>query len=139
MVAVHPDHRLARCRRISWADLRGEVLLLHPPAEGDRQWFCRAAQVEQASAGPREVRRVPLTEAILELARAGCGVALLTRLATDQACREGKIRRIPFAPRRLVREFVGVSRKSNPRDLPIAAFSALIRQHCRSEALFRAS
>jgi LysR family transcriptional regulator for metE and metH len=70
------DHALAARRALTRADLRAATLLTSnvPPAEA--QWFMR--QVFGRERPRLRLERVPLTEAILELARAGMGVAVLS-------------------------------------------------------------
>lgn len=70
-------HRLAGQDRIAWSDLAGETLLIHDLPAAD------VTQLRAATAkGGRAARvcRVQLTEAIVELVRAGQGIGLLSRL-----------------------------------------------------------
>jgi LysR family transcriptional regulator, regulator for metE and metH len=77
VVVMSRRHRLARRPFVRPADLAGETILVYPP----REESLLAQIVSQAGAVPGEVRDVPLTEAIIELARAGQGIGFLARWA----------------------------------------------------------
>ncbi|HKU36922.1 MAG TPA: LysR family transcriptional regulator, partial [Polyangiales bacterium] len=68
------SHPLARKRTLSRADLRAHTLLSSKPPPGETQWFMNAAF---GRAQPKlRFERLPLTEAIIEMARAGLGIAV---------------------------------------------------------------
>lgn len=73
---------------------------------------------------PIAVRKVPVSDALLELVRSGAGVAILDRW-TVPAQRAGLavLPLVPAAPR----VFSAVWRRSNPRELPIADLVAIAR------------
>jgi LysR family transcriptional regulator, regulator for metE and metH len=77
VVVMARRHRLARRPFLRPADLAGETILVYPP----REESLLAQIVSQAGAVPGGVLEVPLTEAIIELARAGQGIAFLARWA----------------------------------------------------------
>jgi len=77
VVVMSRRHRLARRPFVRPTDLAGETILVYPP----REESLLAQIVAQAGGVPGEVLEVPLTEAIIELARAGQGIALLARWA----------------------------------------------------------
>jgi LysR family transcriptional regulator, regulator for metE and metH len=88
VVVMSRRHRLARRPFLRPVDLAGETILVYPP----REESLLAHIVSQAGVDPGNVLEVPLTEAILELARAGQGIALLARWAVP-AGRAGVIKR----------------------------------------------
>ncbi len=74
---LSPKHPLASKKALSVADLRDTTLLgtNTPPAEA--AWFMRALFGRRAKPKLR-FKRLPLTEAVLDVARAGLGVAVLS-------------------------------------------------------------
>lgn len=73
---VAADHPLATKKRLTVADLRSNPLLCPPSTAAERLWFARRVF---GRAQPRvQISWVPLTEAIVELARASMGIGVLT-------------------------------------------------------------
>ena len=72
---VSRDHPLANAASLRPRDL-AESVLLAPNARTEDAWFVR--QVFGARPPRLTVQRLPVTEAIVELARAGLGVAILS-------------------------------------------------------------
>lgn len=75
-------------------------------------------------ARPIELRRVPLTEALIALARSGAGVAVVDRWLAEQYL-DRKVVALPLHPR-ATRTFFAVYRTQNPRALPIDALVKVI-------------
>jgi LysR family transcriptional regulator for metE and metH len=71
------------------------------------------------------VRKVPLTEALLELARAAAGVVIIDRWVVPKL--DANLRILPLAPA-ATRTFHAVWRRSNPRGLPIDELVAIVKQ-----------
>jgi LysR family transcriptional regulator, regulator for metE and metH len=78
MVVVMPEaHRLAQRGHLRPRDLAQETLLIYPPREDSLLLRLLA----RAGVLPKAVLEVPLTEAIVEMARAGIGVGFLAQWA----------------------------------------------------------
>ena len=75
LCAVAPSHPLARRTKLDIRLLAGESLVLLRPEFGSRQWFDGACQV--AHVKPRIVLESASAHALLALARARCGVAVI--------------------------------------------------------------
>lgn len=73
---VAQSHPLAGRRVLSRADLRAHTLLSAPVPDGDARWFVRRLFGRQPP--HLRVERIPLTEAILDLARAGMGIGVVS-------------------------------------------------------------
>jgi LysR family transcriptional regulator for metE and metH len=102
VAAVAPSHRLAARRYLNPRDLAAEHLLLHVEPKrstvvGD---FLKPAGVR-----PARVSALQLTEAVLETARAGFGVAVVARWAAAPMLRAGSLRAVPLGRRGLVRQW----------------------------------
>lgn len=72
---VANDHPLASARHLTRDDLLAHTLLVSSARAGDR-WFLR--RVFGKRKAPLTVKRFPVTEAIIEFARAGLGIAVLS-------------------------------------------------------------
>lgn len=99
---VGKQHRFARLRTLTPLQLETETLITGntPPAEG--RWFIRHTFGRRR---PRlEFLRLPLTEAMMDAARAGMGVAVLSEWMAsgyvDQGERELVVRRLASGPLR---------------------------------------
>lgn len=75
LCAMAPSHPLARRTKLDVRLLAGEPLLLLRPEFGSRQWFDGACQVAQVR--PRVLLESGSAHALLALARAGGGVAVI--------------------------------------------------------------
>ncbi len=70
------SHPLAAHAALTQADLRAATLLTAPPPAGELRWFL--SRVFGRARPTLAFQRVPLTEAIIDLSRAGMGVAILS-------------------------------------------------------------
>ena len=70
--------------------------------------------------------RVPLTEAILELVKAGCGVSILARWAIRPWVESGDVAARPLAGRGFVRSWTAVHRRRSTMEEPVAALADLL-------------
>jgi DNA-binding transcriptional LysR family regulator len=78
-VAVARDHRLARRKRIRYADLRGEALIMWPRDEAAETFDTIIAACRNAGFSPPVIQEASSAHTIIGLAAAGVGVAVLAR------------------------------------------------------------
>lgn len=74
LVVMSPKHPLASRRRLEPQDLAGETLLIYPPRE---ESTLITKVLEPAGVVPGRIMEIPLTEAIVEMAAAGVGIAFM--------------------------------------------------------------
>jgi len=74
LVVMSPKHPLAARRRIEPQDLAGETLLIYPPREESTLLM---KVLGPAGVVPGRIMEIPLTEAIVEMAAAGAGIAFM--------------------------------------------------------------
>ncbi len=119
------DHPLSGRRKIMPEDLRGESLLIHATADG------RHVVVDGllASHGvrPQEVIRLQLTEAILEMAAAGMGVAAAARWMVESAANARGLTLISFGPQPVVRHWRCAVLRGSPRQREFSELAAALR------------
>jgi LysR family transcriptional regulator for metE and metH len=89
LVIMAPTHRLAATTIVEPEDLADETVIIYPPKE-EATLFQRV--LGPAGVAPRAVQQVQLSEAIVELVKAGLGVAAMARWAVEPHLRAGAIR-----------------------------------------------
>jgi len=89
LVIMSPNHRLAGRAVVEPEDLAEETLIIYPPREEST-----VLQQVLAPAGvmPKAIQQVQLSEAIIELVKAGLGVAAMARWAVEPSVRAGALR-----------------------------------------------
>jgi LysR family transcriptional regulator for metE and metH len=103
VAVVPPSHPLAKRTWIEARDLAGAHLLLYNldrRSSDIYRYLLTPAGVE-----PARVSRVPLTEAILELIKAGHGISVMARWAIEPAIRSGAVKALRFGRRGVFRDW----------------------------------
>jgi LysR family transcriptional regulator, regulator for metE and metH len=113
LVAVlPPDHRLASRAFLTGADFAGESLILYVPPEESTliQEVLLPARVH-----PARIIQIQLTEAIVEMVRAGLGVSLLARWAIAPQLEAGTLRGVRVSRRGLLRHWQATTLRASGR------------------------
>ena len=94
------SHRLASRAALSRADLRGETLLTSRVPTRDMAWYHKALAAPREPA--LEYQVLPLTEAVVDFARAGLGIGVLSEWVAEPHLRRGDVvaRRLVSGPLR---------------------------------------
>lgn len=102
LVVMSPDHPLAGRESISAKELAAQTLLTYygPELSTAYQRVLRPAGLE-----PKQWMQVPLTEAMVELARGGIGVAVLARWSVWPQLDAGVVTGVPLTRRGLYRQW----------------------------------
>jgi LysR family transcriptional regulator for metE and metH len=139
VAVASPDHVAVtrggalESRVMKWRDLRNTTVLVHDISDEllimlenavRDSWLAKSGE---RLVHPIELRKIPLTEALIELARGRSGVVIADEFivrphlgrAKDLVC-------FPFEPI-AERAFHVVWRKQNPRDLPLEELAAIIQ------------
>ena len=120
IVVITPrGHALAKKAFVTADDLANETVILHSPAEDS--FFAR--QLRAAGVRPRKFSHVTLTEAIVELVRAGLGISAVPRWTVARASGIASVR---FTKKGLWRKWSAATLKGDQRP-PLATFVELIR------------
>jgi LysR family transcriptional regulator for metE and metH len=104
---VAPSHRLAGRRFIEVRDLAPEHLLVYASSRDDS--FTVRRILEPAGVAPAKLSFVQLTEAIVELARAGIGVGMLPRWSVEPLVAAGELRALRVTPSGVFREWAAMT------------------------------
>jgi LysR family transcriptional regulator for metE and metH len=124
---VAADHAWASRRRVEPADFRDATLLVYAREPADSSFV--AGSLRRAGVVPREVVGLPHTEALVELARAGLGVAVLARWAAEAAPRRAGLRALRIGREGGERRrWQAARRRAHPEAVRLDALSALIRK-----------
>jgi LysR family transcriptional regulator for metE and metH len=125
MVAlVARDHPLARRPWIRPADLASEHLFLY--ASDPRESFTVRRILEPAGVTPRRISFVMLSEAIVELARAGLGVGVMPCWSAQGALAAGGLRALSITRRGTHRQWSAATLKANAEPPYLRDFVALL-------------
>lgn len=126
VVVMAPGHRLARERFIRPEEIARETLLLYAIPTEQSDLFQRV--LIPAGISPARLVRVELTEAILELVRAGQGIAVLARWSVVPDLLAGRLVGRPLGPRGLRRSWYVATLKRHAALPHLADFVGLIRR-----------
>jgi LysR family transcriptional regulator for metE and metH len=117
MAVIPPGHPWEGRNHVDAADLAAEHLFLYNAPRSDLTIFTDV--LDPAGVQPRQVSKVELTEAVVELVRAGLGVGVLARWAVGPHLKSGALRVVRITPAGLVRQWSAatVRRKTIPAHL----------------------
>lgn len=125
MVAlVARDHRLAQNGWIRPADLAGEHLILY--ASDPRDSFTVRHVLEPAGVTPRRISFVRLSEAILEMAKAGIGIGVMPRWSAQPAIDAGGVRALSITRRGMHRQWSAATLQTSAEPPYLRDFIALL-------------
>ena len=129
------DHPIVERRKrgaLSWSALRDCEILVYDISDHDLARLDTAvreawrAETGQRLASAVVVRKIPLSQALVELARSGRGVGIVDRWTIASQLGRGLLA-LAMSPR-APRTFHAVWRRANPRRLPIAELVSVIRK-----------
>jgi LysR family transcriptional regulator for metE and metH len=130
VLIVASGHRLAKRRFVRPSDVADETLFTHELTAADVARLRRTLLGRGRAAAqwqPKRVRQVPLTEAIIELVRAGLGVSVVGRWAIEPQLRAGGLEALRLGPRGAHRHWSALYRRADEAG-PLRAFAELLRQ-----------
>ncbi len=125
VVVMRPGHPLASRPYVRPEELATETLLLYPPKEESTAY---RMVVDAAGVAPPTLE-LQLTEAAIELVKAGLGVSFLARWAVDPHVRAGTLRVVPFTRRGYRRTWSAATLKGSASATHIKEFIELVACH----------
>jgi LysR family transcriptional regulator for metE and metH len=140
MAVVSPQHPLAGRPRIEPADFAGQHLLVYTADRSNSYTFTRI--LTPAGVEPGRVSAIPLTEAILEMVKAGLGLSVMPRWAIEPALASGAVRALRIMRRGVYRSWMAVRLRDRPEPRWQRAFVELLSQQAlpaRCEPVCRAA
>jgi LysR family transcriptional regulator for metE and metH len=97
VVIVKPDHPLASRPFVSARDFASEHLLIYAVPKEELTIYQKI--LVPAGVSPKQVSRVELTEAIIEMVKAGLGIGVMARWAVSPHLEAGTLRAVPLTAR----------------------------------------
>jgi LysR family transcriptional regulator for metE and metH len=107
VAVVAPTHPFAKRAAIEPIDFAEEHLIMYTADRHDSYTFTRI--LAPAGVEPARVSQVPLTEAILELVKAGLGVSVMARWAIEPALKTGAVKAVKIGKRGVYRSWTAVT------------------------------
>jgi len=126
VVIVAPRHRLATQAYVRLEDFTHETLLIYPPKEDSTIY---QEVLVPAGIRPAELQQIQLTEAIIELVKAGLGVAVLARWAVEPHVKAGTLRAVPLTRRGYRKTWSAATLKDVARVPYMRDFIDLVAKH----------
>jgi LysR family transcriptional regulator for metE and metH len=123
---VAPEHPWTRQRFVTPEQLGQETLLLYSSSPSES--FTVRRILHPAGVRPVRVRFVQLTEAILEMVKAGLGVSVMPTWAVRPALSTGHIRAVRITPSGVHRQWSAVTLKEADEPVFLKDFLTLIRK-----------
>ncbi|PYR58483.1 MAG: hypothetical protein DMF91_17150 [Acidobacteria bacterium] len=105
VVITAPKHPWTSQAYVSAEDFAAETLFIYPPKEESTVY---QRVLVAAGVTPKSIQLVQLTEAIIELVKAGLGVGVMARWAVDPYVRAGAIRAMRLTRKGYRREWAAV-------------------------------
>ena len=130
LAVVSPRHPLAARKRIRPEDFAAETLILYTGPE-DSTLFARV--LRPAGVEPRALMEIQLTEAILELVKAGLGISVLARWAVARELAAGTLIGIRLSGGGLRRRWCAATLTASDTPRYVSEFVALLAR-CRLSA-----
>jgi LysR family transcriptional regulator, regulator for metE and metH len=124
VVIMNPEHRLASQKYIKARDFADETLLLYSIPKEASTVFQKI--LIPAGVTPRNVMHIQLTEAIIEMVKAGIGLSVMAKWAVMPQIREGTIRALPLTCKGFTRQWSAAMIKSNSVPSYILEFVKLL-------------
>ena len=136
VAVVAPSHPFAKRAFIEPDDLAEEHLIVYKAERADSFIFSRV--LGPAGVEPARVSQVPLTEAILELVKAGLGISVMARWAIEPAIKAGTIRAVKITRRGVHRSWTAVRLKDRTEPRWQKDFVALLSRQALPARMERA-
>ena len=136
VAVVEPEHPFARRAFIDPVDFAREHVILYNMDRRDS--FIFAHILTPAGVEPARVSEVMLTEAILELVKAGMGVSVMARWAVDPAARAGLVRTVRITRRGILRTWSAARLRERPEPEWQREFVALLARQAFPARMDRA-
>jgi LysR family transcriptional regulator for metE and metH len=129
VVVVAPNHPFASKAFVEPEELEQEHLILYTTHSSDNSVLREV--LRPAGVEPRSLTRVQLTEAIVELVKAGLGISVLARWAIAPQLRDGSLVGVPLTRRGFHRRWWAVTRPHETAPAYQQSLLELLGRHLR--------
>jgi LysR family transcriptional regulator for metE and metH len=136
LLLVAPNHRLAKQSWINLSELQDEHLILHPQEIEESSFFRN--HLVPGGVRPKRYTGIMLTEAIIEMVKAGLGVTVLPRWTATDFMGEGDLVARSITRGGFFRNWYAVSRKRPDNPLAVAELIAQVARQMAQKKSGRA-
>ena len=136
VAVVPPSHPFAKRAFVDPDDFAEEHLIIYKAERGNSYIFTKV--LNPAGVEPARVSQVPLTEAILELVKAGLGVSVMARWAIEPAIKTGAVRAVKITRRGVYRAWSAATLKDRVEPKWQREFVSLLSRQALPARLDRA-
>jgi LysR family transcriptional regulator for metE and metH len=112
VVVMHPDNPLARKRCVNARDFADQNLFIYSSSLKDYTFYNQV--LAPAGIVPKQVSQIQLTEGIIEMVKAGLGIAVLARWAVDPEIKRRTIKALPLTRSGFMRQWSAATLKNGP-------------------------
>jgi LysR family transcriptional regulator for metE and metH len=113
VVIMHPDHPLAWKRYVTARDFADQHLFLYSERERTEDWTFYSTVLAASGVTPRQVSFIALTEGIIEMVKAGLGIAVFAHWAIDPELKRHSIKALPITGKGYIRQWNAAFLKDN--------------------------
>ncbi len=126
VVIMHPGHPLAGKRHVNAEDFADQHVFLYSERECVEEWTYYRKVLIPAGITPRRISYMQLTEAIVEMVKAGLGIAALAEWAVAPELKRRTLKALPLTKRGYIRQWSAATLKHGPRPEFLEAFIRLL-------------
>ena len=124
VVAMRPDHRLSRRPYIAPEDFAAENLIVYAIPKEETLLFREV--LIPAGVRPRNVMHIQLTEAIIELVKAGAGISVMAGWVVEPEVRSGTLQAVRLTRNGLRRRWFAATIRSHTLPAYVPEFARLL-------------
>jgi LysR family transcriptional regulator for metE and metH len=124
VVVVRPDHPLAARPYVKAADFASEHLIVYAIPKEENTVFQKV--LIPAGVSPRQLSQVQLTEAIIEMVKAGIGISVMARWAVAPQIAAGSLRAVPLTKHGVHRRWSAALLRNNSAPAYLHEFVKLL-------------
>lgn len=123
---MHPEHPLARMRYVDARDFADQHLFMYAEQEQLEDYTYYNTVLVPSGVTPKRVSHIQLTEGIIEMVKAGLGIAVLAHWAVDPELKRHTVRALPLTRKGFVRQWSAATLKNGPMPAYMESFIKLL-------------
>lgn len=124
VVIMHPEHPLAKKRYVNAEDFADQHLFMYSTSIEQSTVFQKI--LVPAGVSPKRVSHIQITEGIIEMVKAGLGIAVLAHWAVDPEIKRRSIKALPLTRKGFVRQWSAATLRNGPVPPHMDAFIKLL-------------
>lgn len=124
VVIIHPEHPLAKKRYVTAEDFADQHLFMY--SEPLEEYTFYNAILVPAGIAPKRVSHIQLTEGIIEMVKAGLGIAVLAHWAVDPEIKRHTIKALPLTRKGYIRQWSAATLRNGPMPSYMESFIRLL-------------